>query len=470
MSDGDRLPSLAAAYRRVLELTAERREQENVRFAEHLASATKSNSLGNAIGIESVLAEVVAPVVKEGQRVLLLVMDGMSTPVFHELLQDIQRLGWSDLHSDAARWPQPVIAALPSLTEVSRASLFAGRLSQGKSDFEEDAFATQPALLEVSGAGAPPVLFHKATLSETGGAELSKEVRDAISSEKRRLVGVVVNAIDDFLLKGGQTLLPTTLASMPVVRNLLYEAEQSRRVVVLTSDHGHVIDRGTTFHAAEGAGERYRPAGDASAGEVRLAGARVVLTGNTIVAASTETTRYSSSKRFGYHGGATPQECVVPLAVLGREEFGTWREVAPQLPPWWEPGVTSAVIAPERISIAGEPEPSVVTPPTPAVPPWVEQLLASEVFAAQHKLVGRMAPAEGQLRRLLALLDERKGSAITATVAQRLNIPEFRVSSIVAAVRRVLNVEGYAVIALDDGAKTVTLNFDLLRSQFGLDE
>ncbi|HWJ41003.1 MAG TPA: BREX-2 system phosphatase PglZ, partial [Candidatus Limnocylindrales bacterium] len=241
-----------------------------------------------------------------------------------------------------------------------------------------------------------------------------------------------------------------------------------RRIVVLTSDHGHVIDRGTTFRTAEGAGERYRPAGDASPGEVLLTGPRVVVAGNTIVAAATEATRYSSSKRFGYHGGATPQECVVPLAVLGREAFGTWREVAPQLPEWWEPGVTGAAMA-EPISIAAG-EAAVVSQPRRVAPSWVNQLLASEVFADQQKLVGRMAPAEDHLRRLLALLDERKGSAITATVAQRLNIPEFRVSSIVAAARRVLNVEGYAVLALDDGAKTVTLNFDLLRSQFGLEE
>lgn len=470
MRDGDRLASLAAVYRRLLELVAERRDQENVRFAEHLASATKSNSLGNAIGIESVLTEVVAPVVREGQRVLLLVMDGMSTPVFHELLQDIRHLGWNDLHSDTAKWPRPVIAALPSLTEVSRASLFAGRLAQGKSDFEKDAFATQPALLEVSGAGAPPILFHKATLSEAGGAELSKEIREAISSEKRRVVGVVVNAIDDFLMKGGQTLLPTTLASMPVVRNLLYEAEQSRRVVILTSDHGHVIDCGTTFRAADGAGERYRPAGDALPGEVYLAGPRVVLAGNAIVAAATESTRYSSSKRFGYHGGATPQECVVPLAVLGRESFGTWREVAPQLPAWWDPGVTTASTSPESIWIETGGTTPAIPSATFSVPRWIEQLFASEVFASQQKLVGRMAPAEDQLRRLLVLLEERKGVAMTATVAQRLNIPEFRVNSIVAAARRVLNVEGYAVIALGDSAKTVTLNFELLRSQFELEE
>jgi PglZ domain len=469
VADGDNLPTLAAAYRRLATLTMERREQENLRFAEHLASASKSNALGQAIGIESVLAEVVAPVVREGQRVLLLVMDGMSTAVFHQLLQDIQRLGWSDLHSEAARWPRPVIAALPSVTEVSRASLFAGRLAQGKSDFEKDAFATQPALLEVCGAGAPPVLFHKATLSEAGGAELSKETRDAISSDKRRIVGAVVNAVDDFLLKGGQTVLPTTLDSMPVVRNLLYEAEQSRRVVVLTSDHGHVIDRGTTFRAADGAGERYRPAGETSSGEVLLTGKRVVVQGNAIVAAATEGIRYSSSKRFGYHGGATPQECVVPLAVLGREPFGTWLEVAPQLPAWWEPGATTTAPVFEIVPATIE-SPATSAPATSSTPHWLDQLFASDVFAAQMKLAARMAPSEDQLRRLLLLLDERKGTAIFETVAQRLNVPEFRVSSIVTAVRKVLNVEGYAVITLEDGSKTVTLHYDLLRVQFDLDE
>lgn len=468
VADGDNIPAVAAAYRRLIALTTERRENEDVRFAEHLALATKLNTLGNAIGIESVLSEVVTPVVREGQRVLLLVMDGMSTAVFHELLQDIRRLGWSDLHSDAAKWPRPVIAALPSITEVSRASLFAGRVAQGKSDFEKDSFATQPALLEVCGAGAPPVLFHKATLSETGGAELSKDTRDAISSEKCRIVGVVVNAVDDFLLKGGQTVLPTTLASMPVVRNLLYEAELARRVVVLTSDHGHVIDRGTTFRAAEGAGERYRPAAESSTGEVLLTGKRVVVQGDAIVAAATEGIRYSSSKRFGYHGGATPQECVVPMAVLAREPFGTWREVAPQLPAWWEPGVTATTILRELLPAAIERAVTPV-PTTPSAPHWLDQLFASDVFTAQMKLAGRMAPREDQLRRLLLLLDERKGTAVFETVAQRLNVPEFRVSSIVTAVRKVLNVEGYAVISLDDVSKTITLNYDLLRAQFDVD-
>ena len=88
----------------------------------------------------------------------------------------------------------------------------------------------------------------------------------------------------------------------------------------------------------------------------------------------------------------------------------------------------------------------------------------------QQKQIGRMAPAEDQLRGLLVLLEERKGSVLSATIAQRLKIPEFRVNSIVAAVQRVLNVEGYAVVAADHAAKTITLNVELLRAQFALDK
>ena len=463
MSEGDPVAAVSAAYQQLRDRVRERREDENLHFARQLAIATTESSLGDAIGVEHVLSQVVVPIMREGQRVLLLVMDGMSQAVFHELLLDIQRLGWGELHSEATRWPRPVIAALPSVTEVSRASLFAGRVAQGQSGFERAEFAAHPQLVEVSAAGVSPILFHKPALSD-GGTELAKDVRDAIAADNRKVVGVVVNAVDDFLLKGGQTILPTTLASMPIVRSLFYEAERARRVVVLTADHGHVIERGSTYQQAEDAGERYRlSGGSAGAGEILLAGPRVALSGNRVVAAATETIRYSSSKRFGYHGGATPQECVVPLAVLGRDPFGSWREVATQLPPWWEEqAIVPTAVAPSPIKIKP-------VHPTP-VPPvaWIDQLFASEELAAQRALAGRMAPAEEQLRRLLSLLEERNGVALSSVVSQRLNVPEFRVKSILAVVSRILNVEGYPVISLDDAAKTVSLNFELLRAQFGV--
>ena len=52
--------------------------------------------------------------------------------------------------------------------------------------------------------------------------------------------------------------------------------------------------------------------------------------------------------------------------------------------------------------------------------------------------------------------------------AQRMNQPLMRVPTIVAAARRVLNVDGYAVIELDEASQTVKLDRDLLLKQFNL--
>jgi hypothetical protein len=48
------------------------------------------------------------------------------------------------------------------------------------------------------------VLFHKPTLQEADDAVLAADVRKQIASTQRRVVGVVINAVDDNLLKGEQ--------------------------------------------------------------------------------------------------------------------------------------------------------------------------------------------------------------------------------------------------------------------------
>ena len=47
-------------------------------------------------------------------------------------------------------------------------------------------------------------------------------------------------------------------------------------------------------------------------------------------------------------------------------------------------------------------------------------------------------------------------------------LPAFRLASVLQAVRRLLNVDGYSVISVDDASETVTLNKDLLEAQFDL--
>ena len=79
-----------------------------------------------------------------------------------------------------------------------------------------------------------------------------------------------------------------------------------------------------------------------------------------------------------------------------------------------------------------------------------------------------MAPADDRLRALLAAVDERGGKLTRTALAARLNLPLVRLGSFLAASRRVLNVEGYAVLRLDEASDTVELHRELLVAQFEL--
>ena len=78
-------------------------------------------------GVEDVLPQVVAKVVEAGNRVLLIVLDGMSWAVCHELLDDIRQEHWFEATLDESSMPpHPVIATVPSVTHFSRASSAVG--------------------------------------------------------------------------------------------------------------------------------------------------------------------------------------------------------------------------------------------------------------------------------------------------------------------------------------------------------
>jgi hypothetical protein len=483
ISGGDGVGTLHKAYGRLGELCLERREAENKRFAELLVSWTEAGSTGDGVvRVEEVLARVVAPAAAAA-AVLLVVVDGMSFAVFRELIADISSQGWIDLGPEGASWPVPVVAALPSVTEVSRASLFVGRLANGASDLEKKAFSAHADLLAVSKSGAPPVLFHKSTLSETGGFELAPDVRNAIASEKQRVVGVVVNAVDDHLLKGGQIEVPWTLKHVPVLRHLLQAARDAGRIVVMTSDHGHVLERGTDFRKGD-SGERFRADdGQPLEDEMVIKGSRVVLPEpGRMIAPYRENLRYAV-KKHGYHGGVTPQECLIPLAVLTRQVQAPkgWEELPFYRPAWWDGPLAEALEWREvRAAHHGlrPPVPERETLPLLAAmeastrdvsQEWVAKVLASEVFASQVKLAGQRAPKPAEVAKFLAALDELGGVALKTALALKLEQPEIRMNGLIAGIRRLLNVDGYAVVAYDELSETVRLNRDHLAAQFGLE-
>lgn len=368
-----------------------------------------------------------------------------------------------------------VVAAVPTVTAVSRASLLSGRLASGDQEVERAAFPEHPALRAAS-PGAPPRLFHKRDLGVAQG-RIAPQVRDAVLDTDVRIVGVVVNAVDDHLAKGGQLRLAEGLAGVKPLRWLLEAAAEAGRVVVLTSDHGHVREFGSAVRPAPGAGERWRHAEPpASEDEVEIVGPRVLRGAGRVVAAGVEGLRYNPVEKHGYHGGATPQEVLCPLAVLAPAAvtLAGWRPRPLQAPDWWDP----AAAVPPLPELPREPEAAVdadgqptlfaapgVPQPSLPIDGWIGELLASPVLAEQRRLAGRTALDDDDLAAFLRLLDAAGGVAPAAALSRATGLPAGRLRSKLEALRRMLNVDGYPVLILEaDG--TARLDRGLLAAQF----
>ena len=97
---------------------------------------------------------------------------------------------------------------------------------------------------------------------------------------------------------------------------------------------------------------------------------------------------------------------------------------------------------------------------------WLDALFASETYAAQRRLAGRVAPPDESVRGILIALEARGGRMTRAGLAQALDTPVFRLGGMVSATRRVLNVD-QAQVLKDDGDEVV-LDLRLLKAQFGL--
>lgn len=474
---GDGCEAVAKAYSKLLEKAGAIREKQNEVFGQSLVAWTEEDSRSSGVlGVEDILAEVVTGIAGLSP-VLLIVLDGMSVAVFRELIEDlVLTRRWVELWPEGKEWPQPALAVLPSVTEVSRRALFAGTLDFSAGGDEARAFAAHPQLREICGA-AHPLLFCKSDIMDLSGAELREDLREELRSARRKVIGVVVNAVDDHLLKGDQITFPWKTSHVPVLDKLLYAAREAGRTVVLTSDHGHIIDHQTKARMHD-AGERYRMVNDDVKPDECIASGRRVLKGNgRIIAPWSENVRYGPKKN-GYHGGITPQEMVVPLAVLGTDaSIPEWTAKPLLQPDWWRepaaprPGqrpLASATPAP----IEQEPLP-LFTKVAQAVEAdkanWIACLLASKMMAAQKDLAGRAAPSDEKLRSFLHALDSQGGTLLLPALAQRIGQPPLRIRGIVSAMQRLLNVEGYEVLSHDPSSGTVSLNYELLRRQFELE-
>lgn len=483
---GDEHEGLSRAYRSISQQVRERRESMNEAFSTELKSIARGDKLATGIWpVESALDSLVAPLAKQ-HPVLLLVLDGMSQAVYQELAEDLTANHWVELQPSACEGSACLAAALPSITQVSRYSLLAGTLGQGNSSDEKKAFSSNSSMKSLASTKFPPVLYHKAELQQPGSGGLAPDVRSVISSQEHRIVAAVINAIDDQLSSNAQLSVEWRVTAIRVLHQVLEAARESERIVILTSDHGHVLDHDMKYRKTDSDTERFKPGHAAvESGEVLVEGRRVVQPDNRAVIAWSEMLRYAMPK-MGYHGGGSLQEVVIPVGVFRDagevEEIEDWREVPRQYPTWWRfdavSGVAEAVskeAAPrkrpgkrKKDAVTGDLFESATAHPPAKHDDWIEQLMESPVFTQMKARAGRSAVADEALRGFLKAIEAKGGQQMLSSLAQSIGMPVIRMNGFLAGAQKLLNVDGYAVLTVDRSSKTVKLNMESLRAQFEL--
>ncbi|MFD6390789.1 BREX-2 system phosphatase PglZ [Nocardia sp. NPDC060259] len=488
---GDDDPALRVAYDTIANRARAVRREFDREFAKNLAVWTESGtSPGTMLTVETFLHRVVRPLAAE-HRVLLIVVDGMSASIATELAGELRAtFAEHDPLSDGDVRRRCMAAALPSLTAVSRTSLFAGKLMKGDQKTEQRLFHAH----SFWGAKRAAV-FHKNDLRSKPGDRFGADLNNAINDQDCH-VAVVLNTIDDRLAKEAK-LDDSGWEAREIgdLRALASAATAQGMVVLITSDHGHVIDRhGKTVDAPNIESARHRlPAefDSRSETEIALQGPRVVWPepGASIVALWDNDSRYTAQKA-GYHGGASLAEITIPvLAFLpyGAERPAGWRELGDQRPSWWrddadalpEPEAPVAIKkATKRVTnrIAEHataqitldiPLPSHEPLSQPANPAQdlVTRLLASDVFAAQLEQLARKPSSSKLEKAIRALLD---GPQSTTALAQRVGDPPIRANGFAAVLGQLLNVDGIQVLEILADGRTLRLNIGLLRAQFGI--
>jgi hypothetical protein len=449
---------------------------------------------------------VVIQVVAAGNEVLLVVLDGMSWAICHELLEDIRQDHWFEATLDESNAPPlPVIATIPSVTHFSRTSLLSGMLAKGDQNVERKNFESNKDLVAVCDKRYPPILFHKQELTEGNRGAISPELLAKLTTSNHKVIGVVINAIDDRLSNAQQVVESWSLSRISPLRALLRLARDSDRVVILASDHGHVWHRPDGQYRPYEESSRWRTDdGKCGLDEIVLSGSRVVAAANSVIAPWSEKVYYSRQQN-GYHGGATPQEMVCPLVLLSDKTSaysGLYRCEYPK-PEWWSAApIASPVIEEPQVTITIPADQTATKSATPTLfdldelskqdtkptkgkvdtgvssspsgesqssSTWIEALFQSQSYKDQKAMLRRHPVDDAVLRGCLMALDASGGIMTPTAFAKAADIPLVRLDGLVRQIARVLNVDGYDILMLDRSENRVELNITKLNRQFDLE-
>ncbi|WP_168625652.1 BREX-2 system phosphatase PglZ [Cryobacterium sp. BB307] len=471
--DGDTDRDLARAYRALAHSVQAVRRRQDAAAAAVLTGALAADDA--VLPVESLLSQLVVPL-SARDRVLLIVLDGMSAASAVELAAELPAQGWTELVRESTLRRGAALAALPTVTEYSRTSLFAGELLAGNQQIEKLRFA--------SAVGGK--VFHKDDLRAEAGHALAPAVSDAIADSGRKIIGIVLNTIDDALASADVDSLRWTVHTVAYLEAILAAARDTGRIVVFTSDHGHIVERGSELRRVERSSARWRDAstGSAAKDEVLVTGPRVLAPGGSAVLAVSDGVRYAS-KRAGYHGGASLAELTIPIVVVkprGADNPTGWVEAPPQEPTWWNEPARQSADTPSTTRKATkrkapkapagstlfdfDPESAATSAPQRAG--IAERLVASPTYKARRGIAGRHPVDDAIATTIISTLVAGGGRAHRDTLAIRVGVPAATMSGLLAALRRLLNVDGYPIIDIDADGVTVVLDSALMQEQFEL--
>ena len=198
-----------------------------------------------ALPIERVLDSIVAPIAAHAP-VLLLVLDGLSFAVARPLVADIGRQGWTEL-SPAGRTSPPPRCGGPSNCYRD----FPDKPPLGAPCPRECRAGAHCLRLHINGCarfqGQGSRRYCSTRPTSAPDRSWMNAFDPALADTGQRVVGIVHNAVDAQLAGSDQI---EVLWSTEVLRQLapvLRAAREAGRLIILTGDHGHVLDAGTTL-------------------------------------------------------------------------------------------------------------------------------------------------------------------------------------------------------------------------------
>lgn len=494
---------LEAAVRQLLAAVEAEARQDDQRFAEAYVAWLEAGKPANeALPIEHVTRRMVVPFLqgRPHRKLLLVLMDGMSQATAVQLLHRLrEQRRWSPLAWRMPGWSgdlplPPVLAVAPTLTELSRAALFAGvadpRFGDQGTDRDAARWAANSALRELAGE-EPLKLFVRADIQ--AGHELADEVKHAVAGEQR-VVAVVVNAMDEQLKGSIQVGVDYSRNPILPLEALLSAAEGAERAVLLVADHGHVP--GDVMRVVGGRLEGNRPGGarwralaegeQPLPEEVALPRTCWKPRGWAGVAVLWEPGVVHRAPHHGEHGGLSLAEAVAPAFLVGPDWLdrvsGEDTELSvhpPWVPDWWElrlprprPVEQPAVAAPpvERqltlLPVATAPASAPVATPM-AEPSLLRALRASRAFN-QH-VEGQSKPELERVLGWLGALIQAGGAVSSADFARLCGVRAHQVGGVVARMG-ILNADGFAIVEHDVAGRRVVLHRARLMQQFGVSE